>query len=80
MIDPRNFTSEIFKRCVPMLKLLSDKKYLGNAHITQIFKLAENRHESEVLTIFGVVAEMACFVTPDSLDHIFSEIVRLRLN
>jgi hypothetical protein len=33
-----------------------------------------------VISLFGVISEMAGFVAPDGLDHMFGEILKFKMN
>lgn len=44
------------------------------------FRLAATRHESEVPIIYDIICALAEFISTDTLDSIYSEIIKNNLN
>lgn len=72
LLNKKTFNPEIFKRSVPILKFLSEKRSFGNTEIKHIFAIAEGKHESDKRLIYDTVSELAAFSPMDILDSLWS--------
>lgn len=72
----KSFNPEIFKRYIPILKVISEhtKKTLTQGQVDDLFKIMRTSHDSEINIIYEIIVSISEFISVETLDNIYADI------
>lgn len=72
-----NYHNQVFKKSFPIFEFLYKQQMLQQKEIDSIWSSIQSKHEVDLRVIYSVLAELAGILSPELLNHFYSQIKKI---